>query len=177
LKLNGVHPEGYRGKYGWRNFIPTFFSRKNSAGNKYNRAAQYKYNRADHTSTMVTFKDVIVPRKRYAIHTEVFNLRIPRIDMFQFLTLILVIVFVVAVFFSTMHYFSTQEDMDYRQMLRHQVLYNVNNALVPYDSQVKDILYKLNEHDMYIQVMMRGHHVKEVQKRYEDIQSGKTIIK
>lgn len=177
MKLNSVKPEGYPGKLKWKNYIPSFLLRREDTG-KYQRSIHYDnvMHRVEHP--IVSFKDIVVPRKKYVVKPEALrvSLPIPRIDMFQFLTIVLCIIFMVACFFSMTFYFWAKEDIEYRQMLRQQVIYNVSNALLPYDSQVQEMKAKLNEHDAYIHALIRGPHIKQV-IQYEDPRTGKTVWK
>lgn len=165
MKLNGIRPKGYKGKWGWKNILDPFIRERNRK--KVQKAVQV-INR--HSSVPVDRSLVIY---QPAVQFRRVEIPVPTISL-QALVMIAILVLLMGIgliSFAVFRY--VNDEIDYKERIRAEVIYNIQKNLEPYVEKQSEILSKVS----YLDNIILAHPLyrERVLKKYKDLQTGKEI--
>jgi hypothetical protein len=165
MKLNGIRPKGYKGKWGWKNILDPFIRERNRK--KVQKAVQV-INR--HSSVPVDRSLVIY---QPAVQFRRVEIPVPTMSI-QSLIMIAILILIIGlglILFAVYRYVT--DEIDYKERVRAEVIYNIQRTLEPYTEQQRELLNKVS----YLDNIILAHPMyrERVIKKFREANTGKEI--
>lgn len=167
MKLNGIRPKGYKGKWGWKNLVDPFIREHNKK--KVQKAVRVIN---QHASVPVDRSLVIY---QPAVQFRRIEIPVPTVSL-QALVMIAILVLLMGIgliSFAVFRY--VNDEINYKERVRAEVIYNIQRTLEPYVEKQSEILSKVS----YLDNIILAHPMyrERVLKKYKDLQSGREVEK
>lgn len=167
MKLNGIKPSGYKGKWGWRNLFDIFIRERTQR--KVRKAVQV----INKNSSVPVDRSLILYQPAVRFRTVDIPVPIVTVKTFAFVAVLLIIVCIVITAGGFIYFVNSR--LAYEERVRSEVLYDIRRMLEPYMAQQEELKVKVSELDNYMVAnpITRGKMI----KKFQNLQTGSTVEK